>query len=191
MVTMNLSKQEILELAAKYDEDHPWWTRKEKEIGDRIRAEQEFGLDTLKEIVEWKFKTVPSRIVRVCNLLQECDDKDVREITSWVLPLGIGHDGDKISALRKIRGVGVALVSTILTFHDPKNYCVCDIHLLREMYGKEPKYPFTSNKHYLRLLQDLREESTKLGLNVRTIEKALFEKNLDRGESVRRKTRSE
>ena len=190
MVTMNLSKQEILELAAKYDEDHPWWIRKEKEIGNRIRADLKFGLDTLKEIVEWKFKSVPSRIVIVNNLLSGYIDKEIREITSWVLPLGTAYDNNKISALRKIKGVGVALASTILTFHDPRNYCVYDIYVMREMYGIEPKYPFTSNKYYLRLLRDLREESTKLGLNVRTIEKALFKKNLDRGESMRRKTRS-
>ncbi len=52
--------------------------------------------------------------------------------------------------------------------------------VMREMYGELPKYPFTQNNHYLRLLQDLREESTKLDLNVRTIEKALFKKNFDK-----------
>ena len=176
----NLSKQELLKWAKKYDEDHPWWTMKEKEIGDKIRADNEFGLETLKEIVEWKFKTVPSRIVRINNLLKQSNDKDIREVTRWVLPLGIRHDNNKITALRKIKGIGVSLASTILTFYNPHNYCVYDIHVMREMYGELPKYPFTQNKHYLRLLQDLREESTKLNLNVRTIEKALFKKNLDK-----------
>jgi len=176
---MELNKREILDLAAKYDEDHPWWTRKEKEIGDRIRVAQEFDLSTLKEIVEWKFKTVPSRIKRINNLLKRYRDEDIREITSWVLPLGTRHDDNKITALRKIKGVGISLASNILTFHNPKDYCVYDIHVMREMYGELPKYPFTSNKHYLKLLQDLREESIKLNLDVRIIEKALFKKNLD------------
>lgn len=176
---MNLSKKEILELASKYDEDHPWWTLKERELGNRIRIVNEFGLDVLKEIVDWKFKTVPSRIKRINNLLKRYRDEDVREITRRVLPLGLKHDDNKISTLRMIKGIGVSLASTILTFHDPRNYCVYDIHVIREMYGGLPKYPFTSNKHYLRLLQDLREESTKLNLDVRTIEKALFKKNLD------------
>jgi len=180
MVVMNLSNQDILELAAKYDEDHPWWTSEEKRIGDQLRRDNAFGMDTLKEIVHWKFKTLPGREKRVNNLLKNHTDEEVRELTRWVLPLGTRHDDNKITALRKIKGVGVSLASTILTFHNPRNYCVYDIHVMREMYGVLPKYPFTSNKHYMKLLQDLREESTKLNLDVRIIEKALFKKNLDR-----------
>ena len=44
--------------------------------------------------------------------------------------------------------------------------------------GKEPKNMFTGCKHYLRLLDYLRLESKRLDLHVRTIEKALFKKNL-------------
>ena len=176
---MNLTKQDIFELAAKYDLDHPWWTQKEEEIGDRIRTERELGLETLKEIVEWKFKTVPSRIKRINNLLKIYSDEDIREVTRRALHLGTRRDSDKITTLRRIKGVGVSLASTVLTFYDSHNYCVYDIHVMRELYGELPKYPFTNNNHYLRLLQDLREQSTKLGLDVRTIEKALFKKNLD------------
>ena len=53
------------------------------------------------------------------------------------------------------------------------------IHIMKEIYGEEPKYMYTSNKHYLRLLEYLRLESKKLDLPVRTIEKALFKKNID------------
>jgi hypothetical protein len=176
---MNLTKQDILELAAKYDLDHPWWTQKEEEIGDRIRTERELGLETLKEIVEWKFKTVPSRMKRINNLLKIYSDQDIREVTRRALHLGTRYDDYKITTLRRIKSVGVSLASTVLTFYDPHNYCVYDIHVMRELYGELPKYPFTKNEHYLRLLQDLREQSTKLDLDVRTIEKALFKKNLD------------
>jgi len=176
---MKLSKKDILELVAKYDEDHPWWISEEKRIGDQLRRDIEFGMDTLKEIVHWKFKTIPGREKLTNNLLKNHTDKEVREITSWVLPLGTRHDDNKVTCLREIKGIGVALASTILTLHNPQDYCVYDIHVMREMYGVLPKYMFTSNKHYLRLLEDLRIESTKLNLPVRTIEKALFKKNLD------------
>ena len=180
MSIKHLSKQEILQWAKKYDDEHPWWTLKEKEIGNNIRANSEFGLETLKEIVEWKFKTVPSRIVRINNLLKPCTDEDIRKVTRWALPLGIQHDNNKITALRKIKGIGVSLASTILTFYNPQDYCIYDIHVMREMYGELPKYPFTQNKHYLRLLQDIREMSTNHNLPARSIEKALFKKNLDK-----------
>jgi len=175
---MNLSKQEILEFEAKYDEDHPWWTSEEKRIGDQLRQDNELGMETLKEIVKWKFKTIFYREKIVRNYLKNHTDEEVRELTSWILPLPTREDNNKVTGLRKLKGIGVSLASTILTFHNPQDYCVYDIHVMREMYGVLPKYPFTSNKHYMKLLQDLREESTRLNLDVRIIEKALFKKNL-------------
>lgn len=178
-MVMNLSNQDILELAAKYDEDHLWWTSEEERIGDQIREDSEFGMDTLKEIVHWKFLTVPYREKRVNNLLKNHTDKEVRDLTSWILPLPIREDHNKVTGLRKLKGIGVSLASTILTFHNPQDYCVYDIHIMREVYGQEPKYMFTSDKHYLKLLEDLRLESKKLGLPVRIIEKALFKKSIN------------
>ncbi len=136
-------------------------------------------MDTLKEIVHWKFKTIAGREKRTNNLLKYHTDEEVRELTCGVLPLGTRQDDNKITALRKIKGVGVSLASTILTFHNPQDYCVYDIHVMREVYGEEPNYMYISNKHYLRLLEDLRLESKKLDLPVRIIEKALFKKNVD------------
>ena len=179
MVVMNLSNQDILELAAKYDEEHPWWTSEEKRIGDKLRRDNEFGMDPLKEIVHWKFKTLPGREKRVNNLLKNHTDEEVRELTSWILPLPTREDHNKVTGLRELKGIGVALASTILTFHNPQDYCVYDIHVMREVYGEEPKYMFTGCKHYLRLLEYLRLKSKKLDLPVRTIEKALFKKNID------------
>jgi len=180
MVVMNLSNQDILELAAKYDEDHPWWTSEEKRIGDQLRRDNEFGMDTLKEIVHWKFLTSPPyKEKTVNNSLKNHTDKEVRELTSWILPLPTREDHNKVTGLRELKGIGVALASTILTFHNPQDYCVYDIHIMKEVYGEEPKYMYTSNKHYLRLLEYLRLESKKLELPVRTIEKALFKKNVD------------
>lgn len=189
MVTMNLSKQEILELAAKYDEDHPWWTRKEKEIGDRIRAEQEFGLDTLKEIVEWKFKTTPRKLKINLGHVRKNEDYTIRNISSSVLGLSPKYDAHKIKSLSNMKGVGPATASVILTFYDPKNYGVFDIHVWRELFGKDSR-PDYNPRDCLILLSELRELAKKHSLDVRVVEKALFKRNLDRGESVRRKTRS-
>ncbi len=180
MVVMNLSYQDILELATKYDEDHSWWTKEEKRIGDQIREDKEFGMDTLKEIVHWKFLTSPPYKEKTVNkYLKNHTDEEVRELTSWVLSLPTNEDNNKVTGLRKLLGIGISLASTILTFHNPQDYCVYDIHIMREVYGEEPKYMYTSNNHYLRLLEYLRLESKKLELPVRTIEKALFKKNVD------------
>jgi len=180
---MPLTRDQLIALAEQYDKDYPWWTSEEKRIGDQIREDNEFGMETLKEIVEWKFKTVPGRIVRIKNLLKNHTDKEVKEITGTVLPLPKNEDRNKVHGLCELKGVGPALASTILTFYDPQDYSVYDIHILREVYGEEPKYPFnkyTGCKHYIRLLEYLRLESSRLDLPVRTIEKALFKKNMSR-----------
>jgi len=50
------------------------------------------------------------------------------------------------------------------------------------MYGKEPKNLFTT-ENYLKLLTDLRRIASNHSLDVRTVEKALFKKNVDEASS--------
>lgn len=169
-------KENILYWAEKYDEDHPWWTDEEQRIGEMIRKNNEFGLNTLKEIVHWKFYTLPGRQKRVNNLLAKYSDKQIREITRKTF--NKKTDQARIETLRTIKGIGVALASTILTMYDPFQYCIYDIHVMREVYGQEPKYMFTSSKYYLQLLKELRKLSNNYNIQVRTIEKAFFKKNL-------------
>ena len=84
----------------------------------------------------------------------------------------------KLEFLLKFKGIGISTASVILTFYDPKNYGVFDIHVWRELFGKEPKN-FSKIDNYLKLLENLRKLSKKYWLDVRKIEKALFQKNLD------------
>ena len=74
--------------------------------------------------------------------------------------------------------VGPAVASTILTFYNPKEYGVFDIHIWRELFGKEPKNLFTT-ENYLKLLAELRGLANKYGLDTRIVEKAFFKKNID------------
>ena len=69
-----------------------------------------------------------------------------------------------------------------ITIVDPKKYAVFDIHIWREMYGKEPKNLFTT-ENYLKLLTDLRRIASNHSLDVRRVEKALFKKNVDEASS--------
>jgi len=158
MVVMNLSNQDILELAAKYDEDHPWWTNEEKRIGDQLRRDNEFGMDTLKEIVHWKFLTSPPYKEKTVNRsLKNHTDEEVREITSWILPLPIKEDHNKVTGLRKLKGIGVSLASTILTFHNPQDYCVYDIRA-RQRVAK--LHPFVNVLHHPNVAIDLAFQGT-------------------------------
>ena len=173
-----LDREELLRLSNEYDNAYPWWTQKEKALGEQIKREKEVGREILKEIIEWKFATLPGRIKRTLNLISRHNDAFVRSITRRALALPVNQCNRRIKELRRIMGIGISLASVILTFYDPENYCIYDIHVIRERYGHEPKYMFASNKHYLRLLNDLRTQRKNLKLTVRTIEKALFKKNI-------------
>jgi thermostable 8-oxoguanine DNA glycosylase len=175
---MLLEKAEIEKISSKYDEKYPEVVQKEEELGKKIRKDKEIGKETIYEIVRWKFSSLPGRIKRTFNLLEEISDEIIMETTRKALSDNLSEDDKRIKELRKIRGIGISLASVILTFYDPERYCIYDIHVVRELYGKEPKYMFKNNKYYLELLQDLRELGQKTGLEVRTIEKAVFLKNI-------------
>lgn len=173
-----MEKKDILHWSEKYDIEYPWWTQRERELGDRFRIKKELTKDDLIQLVEWKFKDLPGRRNRVLELVAENDDVQVRNISRNVLTSPLY----KIDMLCTLSGVGPALASTILTFYDPKNYGVFDIHVWREMFGEEPKNLFTP-KNYLKLLFKLRKIAELHGLNVRTVEKAFFKKNIDEATS--------
>lgn len=177
-----MKKEEILNWSRKYDIEYPWWTKKEKELSDKFRRTRELTKDDLIQVVEWKFKDLKGRRERILGFIAKNDDKLVRKISSDVFNSNIKDDSYKIDSLQMLHGVGSALASTILTFYNPKEYGVFDIHIWREMFGKEPENLFTT-ENYLKLLAELRKIANSHGLNVRTVEKALFKKNLDEASS--------
>lgn len=177
-----MNKEELLKWNEKYDKDHPWWTEKEKQLGDKFRRRKELTKDDLIQVVEWKFKDLKGRKERVLRFIAKNNDSLVRRISTDVFNTTLKNDSYKIDSLQMFSGVGPALASTILTFYDPKNYAVFDIHVWREMYGKEQENLFTT-ENYLKLLADLRRIANKCNLDVRTVEKALFKKNIDEASS--------
>jgi len=178
-VRKKVEKQEIVAWSERYDEQHPWWVEKEKRLGEKLRQRGELTKEDLIRIVEWKFQSLPGRKKRILSLVAQNQDGVIRSVSSSVLKLPREHDYEKIGKLTSLHGVGPAIASTILTFHDPKNYGVFDIHVWRELFGKETQPLFTT-RNCLTLLSKLRELAGKHYLDVRMIEKALFKKNIHR-----------
>lgn len=173
-----MEKEEILNWSKKYDVDHPWWKQKEKELGDKLRRSKELTKDDLVQVVEWKFKELQGRKKRILGLIAKNDDTEIRRISSHIFGLGSKDDSYKANSLCMLHGVGPAVASTILTFYNPKEYGVFDIHIWRELFGKEPKNLFTT-ENYLKLLAELRRIANKYDVDVRIVEKAFFKKNID------------
>ncbi len=178
-MAVELGRDEILRLAREYDQAFPRWTLREEALGRQLQVDRELGVEGLQAIVEWKFASLPGRITRTRNLLRVHSDDFIRSVTRRALALPVDQESTRIRELRRIRGVGVSLASVILTFFDPEHYCVYDIHVMREVYGCEPRSMFASSQHYLRLLNDLRARSRRLHMSVRTLEKAFFQKNIE------------
>jgi len=181
-VITRLNKPEILEWAKKYDREYPWWVKRETEVGNRLRANEELSKTDLIEIIEWKFKDLKGRRTRVTKYAKETDDAVLRKVSKLVFDLNKNCDKYKLKLLCIFDGIGVAIASVILTFYDPQNYGVFDIHVWRELFGKEPKNLFTT-ENCLRLFSELRNMSKEYNVPVRTIEKALFKRNYDKRKS--------
>ena len=171
----NLDRTYFLELSAKYDSDHPWWVKQENLLGDQLRRDKGFNRVFLEHILEWKFKTVP--VWRDRNLSRLRGVPESKIVSASKNFFRVSDTASKINAL-KMDGIGVSVASVILTFSDPTLYCVHDTHVWRRIYGGNGKSIHTLN-HYLTLLHDLRAISKKVGLPVRTIEKALFKEDFD------------
>jgi hypothetical protein len=173
-----MDKDEILNWNAKYDKEYPKWTAKEKELGDKFRKTKTLTKADLREIVWWKFEWLVGRRERVLKLIEKNSDKEI-EVCNQVFGLTLLEDKFRIGILDNLHGVGPALSSVVLTFYDPKNYGVFDIHVWREFFGKEPKGLFSTSEYYIKLLSELRTIGNKYDLNARTVEKAYFTKNYE------------
>jgi len=174
-----MDRDTIIFFRDKYDREEDLYTRgDEKELRDRLRKNNYLTKEDLIQIIEWKFQgRLAGRQKRFLRMIEDLDDRLIRNVSK--LAFESEDDETRIKLFCVIRGVGTALTSVILAFYDPDNYGIMDIHSWREMFGKEPKNLFTSEKHLIRFLNKLREISVEVSLPCRDIEKALFKKNLD------------
>jgi hypothetical protein len=172
-----LNKEEILQWANRYDKEFPYWTKTEKELGDKLRASKELTKPELLKIVEWKFNNQIwlSKRLKSASLN---DDEIVRAISRNVF--NSPDDYFRMNNLQRLDGVGGAVASTILTFYDPKTYGVFDRHVWREFFGafSKSQYLWTTENYLEKLLPELTKIAEAYELDVRTVEKAYFTRRL-------------
>lgn len=172
-----MNRNDILNWIKKYEEvDSNFSSKCEKEVGSRIRSNGFLTKNDLKEIVKWKFQTLPGRRKLFLSYADKLNDRELKELSSTAFKEK--NELKKLDYILKFKGVGIATTSVILTFYNPRDYCVFDIHVWRELFGKEPKN-FYTKENYLKLLSKLRKISNLYNLNNRDVEKALFQKNLE------------
>jgi len=176
----SLTKEQIACWSKKYDEEEDQDNSSlEQELGDKLRRTKELTKDELKQIIEWKFQgRLLGRRKRSLNLILIIPDDFIRRVTREAF-----NEQDERLRIRKLMGryggivgVGPAIASVILTFYDPENYGVYDIHAWRELFGTNPA---DNLDQLMTFLARLKNEAKQMGCNVRIVEKAYFKKNLD------------
>jgi len=175
--------QEVSEWLQKYNSKNGSFDL-EKEIEDMIRQKNFLTKEDLIKIVKWRFpKGSGKNRVRAINSLEQMDGSEIEKITGEAFEME--EESKKIRKLCKIKGVGISLASCILTFHNPKKYCVFNTHVYDEIFKIEtrPSNFFSLPDYYLEMLDEIRKFADKYDLTVRDVGKALFKKNCEERKS--------
>jgi len=151
------------------------------DMADIIRARIPIfiTLEELLYITSWKSP-------RNLHLVMENNNEDVIEITK--IALNRKEELEKIETLtsnikgKRLKGVGVAIASAILTIINPHQYGVIDYHAWKALY-KEKKSLF-SCKDYLKYLKDIRQIAQAERVSPREIDKGLLVKDIGLAERI-------
>jgi hypothetical protein len=174
-ITVPLNREEYEKWLKKYgdtESDH------ERDIEKRLTESfQSKGFANKREIIElltWKFQMNKHRLKRQLNHIEEVPEEDIIEKTRSAFQSE--NEEEKIEILKSINGIGNATCSVVLTFHNPEEYCVFDIHAWRELFGKEPAH-YHSDRALTEFFEKIRSISRETGMTCREVEKAIFAKN--------------
>jgi len=175
-----MNKKEIIFWRDRYNREEDLYNKGlEEKLRNKFQKNTWVTKPDLVNIIKWKFQgRLLGRQKRILNLLSSVKDSFIQEVSRSAFKTE--NDEEKLRLLSSIKGVGNALSSVILTFYNPKNYGVLDIHVWRALFGKEPQDLFSNRKKAITFFTKLREISLKKDLPCRDIEKALFKKDLEK-----------
>jgi hypothetical protein len=173
-----VDKADFLLWSRKYDKALGWQAQRERELGAKFRKNKVLSCKDLASIVEWKFNDDVERQTRSLALVARNDEATVNRLSSQALSIPGCEDGYRMNCLTLLEGVSPILSSVILTFFDPKQYCILDTFTWKALLGNVPPNMQTT-QNYLVLLSAIRKTAAKQKLDVRIIDKALFKKGFD------------
>jgi hypothetical protein len=173
-----VDKADFLIWSRKYDKAFGWQAQRERELGAKFRKERVLSLKDLTSIVEWKFKDEPDKKERLIELVSRNSEATVNRLSSQALSIPECGDEYRMSCLTLLEGVSPILASVILTFFDPKHYCIINTFTWKATLGNPPPN-MQSTQNYLKLLAVIRKTAAKQNLDVRVIDKAFFKRGLD------------
>jgi hypothetical protein len=176
-------KGEVVKWSSMYDRKaDPWDQKTEFEVGSRLRRRGSLSKTDLKTMVRWKFHRLPGRRAIVLGRLSDVPNSNIE--TTFLRAIAAPDEGLRLKDLDDLPGIGPAMVSVILTFYEPEEYGVLDIHVWRELFGPEPSSLFQGSRCLMMFLQELRTIAARHAMKARTVEKAIFQRNYDESRRV-------
>ncbi|HUK85865.1 MAG TPA: hypothetical protein VLU95_08380 [Candidatus Acidoferrum sp.] len=173
-----MDKAAFLMWSRKYDKAFGWQAQRERELGTKFRKTKALTQADLVQVIEWKFKDEPEKKTRVIPLVMRNDEATINRLSSQALSIPSCEDAYRMNCLMLLEGVNPVLASVILTFFDPKQYCILDVSVWKALLGNPPANVL-STQNYLKLLEAIRKTAAKQNLDVRIIDKALYKKSFD------------
>jgi hypothetical protein len=133
-----------------------------------------FDQNNLNEIVLWKvnrYANFPESIIKRLNKIKNTDTIIDEKLTREIL-----------SSLLVLKGVALAMASTILRFKNKNIYQIIDQRVYRIIYGSELKTTKPKKKEeienqinlYLKYLKDLKKSSIKLKIDYSKADRILY-----------------
>jgi hypothetical protein len=162
----------------KYDKAFGWQAQRERELGTKFRKSKALTCKDLAGIVEWKYKEDEEKKARSLALVSRNDESNVNRLSSQALSIPNCEDSYRMNCITLLEGVSPVLASIILTFYDPKQYCILDCYTWKSLLGNVPPNMQTT-QNYLVLLAAIRKTAAKQNLDVRIIDKAFYKKGID------------
>ena len=168
---MTLTKAQVVEYADAYKElDSNFPDLKgeaaDKCISDRLEGAEDFGLDDLLKVAQWKAGK------RIDHLIKDKDNSEDKVRCVSRAALGLCGDQQRIDELRKLKGVSWGMASTILHFVFPHRYPIVDIRAMNTLAEPDPSlFNFKRWKQYVELWQRTVQE---YGGDPRDIDRALW-----------------
>ena len=171
-----LQKEEIISLVAQYDSEND--DTEAFKAGRRIR-DGAYTLGNLITIAEWKLERAPGNYYPCMARIRKSDPVQVAKALRF--STSTSNRRLAIEILDEIDGIAVRVASAIMTTIHPDRFTIIDVHALRELgEEKQASRPDTTVDFYLKYLDFCLATAAKLGVSLRDLDKALWQKDVNR-----------
>lgn len=120
-------------------------------------------------------------IEKAVEKIKKTDNNEIENITKKAFSSDSDEE-ETLKLLTKIDGITIRNASYILTFYDPKKYCIIESNIYDEVFGTnaDNRPSIYSKKRYLELLKTVRHFSENYEINASEVGYAFYQRNYEK-----------